>query len=405
MKWFTNSLRRLCVLVVGIVFFVAGTLKLMDPVGAGLVVESYFHFFHTGFLDFAAKPLGVVLALLEALLGAALIARMFRRPAAILTAGLTVFFTIITLILAIANPVMDCGCFGEAVHLSHFQTFVKNIVLLLLEAAAFLPVRVLSDKEEKAHPFAFAGGCTAIVLLTVYSLLFIPLRDFTPFRISSRLYESVAGIVGTAEEYESVFIYGKDGEERVFTLEELPDSTWTYLRTETELVSAPKEEYPMLVLTDADGQTCDSLAIGNTVMAVSVYRPDKMSVRRWTKVGEFLGNAAREGFTPLLLAASAPEQFSLPDGIPDDARQSLQFSLYFSDYKTLASLNRSNGGVTYFHDGTLNTKWSYRRCPDGRRLEKLAATHPTETELDASARSRQLFWGWYLAAFALLLLL
>lgn len=405
MKWFTNSLRRLCVLVVGIVFFVAGTLKLMDPVGAGLVVESYFHFFHTGFLDFAAKPLGVVLALLEALLGAALIARIFCRPAAILTAGLTVFFTIITLILAIANPVMDCGCFGEAVHLSHFQTFVKNIVLLLLEAAAFLPVRVLSDKEEKAHPFAFAGGCTAIVLLTVYSLLFIPLRDFTPFRISSRLYESVAGIAGTAEEYESVFIYGKDGEERVFTLEELPDSTWTYLRTETELVSAPKEEYPMLVLTDADGQTCDSLAIGNTVMAVSVYRPDKMSVRRWTKVGEFLGNAAREGFTPLLLAASAPEQFSLPDGIPDDARQSLQFSLYFSDYKTLASLNRSNGGVTYFHDGTLISKWSYRRCPDERRLEKLAATHPTETELDASARSRQLFWGWYLAAFALLLLL
>ena len=404
MNWFSSRLRRLCTLVVGIVFFVAGTLKLMDPVGAGLVVDEYFRFFHTGFLAFASKPLGVALALLETLLGAALITGIGRKTVAVVTGAMTVFFTVITLILAIANPVMDCGCFGEAIHLTHFQTFAKNVVLLLLEAAAFLPLRSF-PLVSKARPVAFGAAMLAAVSLLLYAMLYIPPRDFTPFRISSQLYEAVADVSGTGEAYESVFVYEKDGEERTFTLEDLPDSTWTYLRTETERISASEEEYPMLVLTDAEGQTCDSVAVGNTVMAVSVYRPDRMRIEGWTKVGEFLGDAAREGFTPLLLVASSPERFDLPDGIPGDARQPLLFSTYFSDYKTLVSLNRSNGGATFFHNGTLVSKWSLRRLPDDRKLEMLAATHPSETELDASARSRQRFWGFYLAAFALLLLL
>ena len=404
MNWLSNRLRRLCAFVTGTVFFVAGTLKLMDPVGAGLVVEEYFRFFHVGFLAFSSRVLGVALALTETLLGAALVTGVARRKTAVATGAVTVFFTILTLVLAIANPAMDCGCFGEAIHLSHFQTFAKNVGLLLLEAVAFLPLRTVAEVG-KPRPVAFGAGMSASVLLALYSLLFIPPRDFTPFRISSRLYESVAETVGTGEEYRSVFIYEKDGQERTFTLEDLPDSTWTYVRTETELLSPAEADYPILTLTDAKGDACDSLAVGNAVMIVSVYRPDRLSAARWTRTGEFLGAAAREGFTPLLLVASAPDRFSLPDGIPGDARQPLLFSTYFSDYKTLVSLNRSNGGATYFHDGTLISKWSARRLPGPRKIERLAEAYPAETELDASARSRQLFWGFYLAAFAMLLLL
>ena len=404
MNWFSSRLRRLCVLVTGIVFFVAGTLKLMDPVGAALVIEEYLRFFRIGFLVAASLPLGVALALAETLLGAALITGVCRKPAAVATGALTVFFTVVTLVLAIKNPPMDCGCFGEAVHLTHFQTFAKNIGLLLLEAAAFLPLRTY-PLVSKFRPVAFGLSVIAAGLLTAYSLLFLPLRDFTPFRISSRLYEAVAQVGGIGTEYASVFVYGKDGQERAFTLEDLPDSTWTYLRTETEVVSQSREEYPVLTLTDARGQTCDSLAAGNSVMIVSVYRPDRLSAAQWTETGKFLGNASREGFTPLLLTASSPGRFALPEGIPGDARQPLLFSTYFSDYKTLISLNRSNGGVTYFHDGTLTDKWSARRLPGPEKLEKISADLPAETELDASARSRQYFWGFYLATFAVLFLL
>ena len=404
MNWFSSRLRRLCTLVVGIVFFVAGTLKLMDPVGAGLVVDEYFRFFHVAGLAVISKPLAIVLALMEALLGAALITEIRRKLTAALTAAMTVFFTLLTLVLAIANPVMDCGCFGEAIHLSHLQTFLKNVVLLALEAVAFLPLKSL-PRIGGTRPVAFWAASLAVVALTAYSLLYIPLRDFTPFRISSRLYEAVADVDGTGEEYVSVFVYEKDGEERTFMLEDLPDSTWNYLRTETEAVSEARDTYPILALTDAEGRVRDSLAIGRTVMAVSVYRPDKMTAKQWTKAGKFLGDVSREGFTPLLLVASSPERFKLPDEVPGDARQPLLLSTYYSDYKTLASLNRSNGGATYFHDGTLIAKWSHNGLPGPERVEKLAAAYPAETELAASARSRQRFWGWYLAAFAMLLLL
>ena len=399
-------LRRLCTLVTGVLFFIAGTLKLMDPVGAGLVVDEYFRFFHVGFLAFSARFAGVALAMLETVLGAALITGLARRLTVFATMAMTAFFTVVTLILVIFNPVMDCGCFGEAIPLTHTQTFAKNILLILLEGAAFLPVRTLSEPEgTKVRPVAFGAAVTVSALMTLYALLYIPVRDFTPFRLSSRLYESVREEHGASEEYRSVFVYEKDGQEAEFDLASLPDSTWRYVRTETVLVSEADAVYPMLTMTDAEGQVCDSLAVGEAVMAVSVYRPDRMSAAAWTKAGECLGDAARAGFTPLLLVASTPERFVLPDGIPGDARQPLLFSAYFSDYKTLISMNRSNGGATYFHNGTLVAKWSRRGLPETRQLEELADLHPTETELETTARSRQYFWGFYLTSFAMLFLL
>ena len=112
-------IRKICSILIGIVFFIAGISKLMDPVGAGLVVGEYFKFFHLGFLNFASQGVGVTMALLETLMGAALITSVFRKLTAILSSVMTAFFTLLTLILLIFNPPMDCGCFGEVVELSH----------------------------------------------------------------------------------------------------------------------------------------------------------------------------------------------------------------------------------------------------------------------------------------------
>ena len=190
MKRSHYHLRRGCATLVGIVFFVAGVLKLMDPVGAGLVVDEYFKFFHTGFLAFAAKPVAVGLALLESLLGAALITGSYRKLTAWITWILTAVFTVVTLILWLANPAMDCGCFGEAIHLTHFQTFAKNVVLLLLECVAFIPLRRLG-RHRKYRVASFWLIAASLVGLTVYTWMYIPPVDFTPFDLSSRLYESV----------------------------------------------------------------------------------------------------------------------------------------------------------------------------------------------------------------------
>ena len=157
--------RRLCAAIVGIVLFVAGSLKLMDPVGAGLVVSEYFKFFHLGFLMPVSKAFGVVLALLEAAVGAALISGIWRKTVAWAAMCLTAFFTAVTLVILIGNPDMDCGCFGEAFHLTHVQTFVKNLILCGLCLAAFFPFKSIGEPRKRKYT-AFALVMAAVLALT-----------------------------------------------------------------------------------------------------------------------------------------------------------------------------------------------------------------------------------------------
>ena len=144
-----HRIRRTAAILTGLVLFFAGALKLMDPAGAGLVVVDYPSFFHLGFLTPLSKALGVAMAFIETAVGAALILGVWKKIVAIIASALIVFFTVITLILTIFNPPMDCGCFGEAIHLTHMQTLLKNLLLCALAALAFLPFRELGGNRTR----------------------------------------------------------------------------------------------------------------------------------------------------------------------------------------------------------------------------------------------------------------
>lgn len=180
------AFRRLFSIIVGAVFFVAGTLKLMDPVGAGLVVSEYFKFFGVPGLIGASKAVGVALALFETILGAAIVTGIWRRIVAWITLGTLGAFTILTFILYLKNPDMDCGCFGELIHLTHAQSLVKNLVMLVLWAAACFPLKLMQSPK-KVKYFTFGLSCIATVLFTVYSLFQIPLVNLTPYKAGARI--------------------------------------------------------------------------------------------------------------------------------------------------------------------------------------------------------------------------
>ena len=241
-------LRRIAALLAGFVFFAAGFLKLMDPVGAGLVVEEYFKFLHLAFLTPVSKVVAVGAALLETFVGAALITGVWKKVTALVTLALTAFFTLLTLVILIFNPPMDCGCFGQAVHLTHAQTFLKNIVLLALWALAFLPLSRL-EPAPKIKTVSFAIAVISVVVFTVLSLLGVPMADFTPFAPG----EDVSG---------------------------------------------------QLSLSDSGGEYCDSLALQGRVMVISEYNPE----RRPGDADRFLSDAAASGFRTLELAAAIPEE-------------------------------------------------------------------------------------------------
>ena len=122
-------MKRLCAFILGAVFLVGGLFKLMDPVGSALVMESYFNFLHIGFLRGLATFAALFFNLLECFVGICLISGIWVRVMRNVTLALLSLFTVLTLLLLIFNPDMDCGCFGEVVHMTHLQSFLKNIVL------------------------------------------------------------------------------------------------------------------------------------------------------------------------------------------------------------------------------------------------------------------------------------
>ena len=385
MKQFIEKLRRFCAFVTGFVFFISGILKILDPVGAGLVIKEYLEFLHIGFLGFAAKGLGTAFALTETIIGAALITGVWRKATAYAAMALQGFFTFLTLALVIFNPQMDCGCFGEAINLSHSQTFLKNIILLVLLLIYYIPAKHLGQTKRKKY-VSFGIVTISVLLFAVYSWAYMPLVEFTDFRTGT----SLKGNSGTAG-YEAVFVYEKDGEQEMFTLEDLPDSSWTFVSAQTIEKKNGAKQAANLSFYGQDSEYADSLATEGKVMIISVY-DTSLGSKKTRRMMSFVKNAENAGFKTLLLTTGPLE------GISNE-------NIYTSDYKTLITLNRSNGGLTYFHNGYLINKWSMRGYPDINALERISKEDITEGIIEKETQESLTFQAFLLYIFAIMLLL
>jgi len=350
-------IRRISAVLIGFVFFLAGVLKLMDPTGARLVVEEYLKFLHLYFLMGASGVIGSGMALLETLVGAALITGVWRKVAAI-TSGVMIFaFTVLTAILYIKNPRMDCGCFGEAIHLTHFQSLVKNLVLLAFWALAFIPFSKL-EITRKVKYVSFPIAAVSVCFFLAYSSVNIPLVDFTPFSPGAELM--------------------------------LPE----------DIIDPTDDRTPTLSISDAEGEYVDEKLVEGNLIVVSVFQPDKMKAEQWERVRQLMQDAAAEGFTPMILAAATPEMMESYGLTPE-----MVAFTYYADPKKLITLNRSNGGAAFIQDGMVVTKCHFRHLPDREYLSTLAAEDVTESLLSENNSDRIKLQAFLLYVFAVMLLL
>lgn len=392
MRYLILRLKRFCGFVTGFVFFIGGILKLMDPVGAGLVMGEYLDFLHMGFLGFSAKVLGTAFALAETVIGTALITGVWRKTTGIAAMAFQAFFTLLTLVLVIFNPEMDCGCFGEAIHLTHMETFLKNIVLSILLCAYFFPMKMLGHPQKRKY-VSFGIVTVSVTAFMIYSWMYIPLMNFTDYKPAAALKAGQTSSGSDGDMFEAVFVYEKDGNEQTFDLNHLPDSTWNFVRTETAAVSEQESDGLIdLSFYNESGEYLDELAVDGKVMVVSVY-DTKIGSHGWEEILGFMTDAEAAGFNTLLLVSgTAPE-----DQAPDN--------LYHADRKTLLAMNRSNGGVTYFSNGYLVRKWARRGAPDFEELLEIASEDETETIIYHDTKGSLGFQGFLLYVFAVMLLL
>lgn len=360
-------LRGICRFVFGLLFVLSGFLKAIDPIGSALKVKEYLGAFNMEFLDFFATPGAILLSTAEFLVGVAMLKGLRINLFSKIALGFISVFTLLTLFVYLYDPVSDCGCFGQAIHLTNGETFVKNLVLLAAALVVFFQRDKYAPIAKPNAEWYYLAGYTALILgLQIYSLRNMPLIDFGLYKPGT----DIAATQSSNQErvYETIFIYEKDGQQENFTLDNLPDSTWNYLDTQTTLVSgAPEDSSTELSFMDSNGNGVgdEILQQEGPVFVVSIYNAGKLRSKAIEGIMQLADTLFRHNLKLYIVSASPVEETEALLG--EYLNMGLNFELLYADYKAVISFNRSNGGLTYIDSGVVVDKWPRRDYP----LEKL----------------------------------
>ncbi len=255
-----KTLTQIGRILTGLLFVFSGFAKGIDPMGTAFKLEDYFTAFGAGFLENLALPLAITLCLVEFVTGMMLLTGSFVRLASWMAALFMALFTPLTLALAIFNPVSDCGCFGDAILLTNWQTFLKNIAITLLVVFVFIRrddlTGTLSARSGLIATLAFGF---LFLLFMRYNLAYLPVIDFRPYKVGTNLPEAMSVPPDAeADRYDVRFIYEKAGDKKEFTLNDYPadDTTWKFVDQKSVLISRGYVP-PIHDFTLVDGQGVD----------------------------------------------------------------------------------------------------------------------------------------------------
>jgi len=354
-------LRTITSVIIGLVFIFSGVVKAVDPLGFAYKIHDYFHAFNLGFLNSLSLVLVIFMCTAEFISGFSLLTGLRQKTGLIGVTILLAIFTPLTFVLALTNPVSDCGCFGDAIHLTNWQTFGKNIFLV------FLLIIVLSDRNQIS---SLLGKTTewiiiaiAIVLFVLFSLVnlrYLPVIDFLPYKTGVKIAEKMIIPDGVpADEYRTTFIYEKNGVKKEFSLNNYPasDSTWKFVDQKSVLIkSGYKPPIHDFVITLPEGVDLTQEILkynGYTVLMISKKLGE--AGKKQLLDGFQLGNYCRtNGINFFVVTSSGTEEV-----------KSYENGLTFctADETTLKTMIRANPGYILLKDGTIIGKWSWANVP------------------------------------------
>jgi uncharacterized membrane protein YphA (DoxX/SURF4 family) len=357
-----KTVRIISRIIVGLVFIFSGFVKAIDPLGSTYKFQDYFEAFHLDFLNGLAFPLAIILSTLELVIGLNLLIGIRIRLTSWLLLFFMSFFTILMFILAIYNPVTDCGCFGDAIILTNWQTFSKNIILLVPALIVFL------QRNQYKDPYtAFTGWKLALsfallgILLSVYCYHNLPLMDFRPYSTGTHIPDKMAVPAGMpVDEYETFLVYEKDGVPKEYTAENYPwqDSTWKWVETRQKLVKKGyKPPIYDFMITSPDGNdiTGDILQDTAYTFLIVAYDLKKADRGAFKVLNEYAAKGLAKGFRYYLLTSS-------PEAEIVSFRNSMNppYAICSADEITLKTIIRANPGIVLLRHGTILGNWHYR---------------------------------------------
>lgn len=354
-----------CRLLLAATFILSGFVKAVDPWGTAYKIADYLLAMHLGGLmpETGCVLLSVLLSALEFSTGLFLLFAIRRKLASRTALALMMVMTPLTLWLAVANPVSDCGCFGDALVLSNWQTFWKNVVLLL--AAAVVAVRPKDMFRFVSEPNQWIViNYTILFILAVsgWSLYDLPLFDFRPYHVGANIREGMETPEGAPQpQFETTFVMEKNGVQREFDVDHYPDSTWTFVDSRTVQVSEgyipPIHDFS-LTTEEGDDITDEVLANQGYVFLLVSPHLETADDSRLDLINELYEYCDEQSYAFYGLTASSQKGIDLWR-----YKTGAEYPFCTADETTLKTIIRSNPGLVLLKDGTVIRKWSSNNLP------------------------------------------
>ena len=352
-------------LLLAFVFIFSGFVKAVDPWGTAIKLGEYFHAFGMDWLDWSKYIVSVILSAGEMLLGFALLFRLKEKLASLLVMIVMIFFTILTLILAIWEPVADCGCFGDAIKLTNWQTFYKNLVLLPCSIVLWMGVRH-GYVASKVHPMVEGSMIVMFSLFTVgigvYALRHLPVIDFLPFKEGIHI-PSVINPENTGTT-DAILIYRdkNSGEEHEFTLDdtEWQDTLrWEFVDTRIiEHDNVKKNVAEFSIFTSQENLTSAILNNQREQFIITLTDPALLSDKCRKNLLNLVTYAHAHDYSVMCVT---PVQFD-SDGLA--LSEDVKIPVYNMDATAQKSFIRAHEGVVLLNEGVIMAKWNCRDIPD-----------------------------------------
>jgi uncharacterized membrane protein YphA (DoxX/SURF4 family) len=347
-------------------FIFSGFVKALDPKGTGYKLDAYVG--KLGLSNFISDDVtlaaGVVLASMEFLLGIYLLFGIRRRFTTSMLLVVMLFFTPFTLYLALANPVHDCGCFGDAIILTNWQTFWKNLILLAFALLTFYRSGKMFRLVPPSVHWAYSlFSMIYIVAICLFSIHYLPLIDMRPYKVSVNIRKAMEIPAGAKEPvYDNVFVMEKNGVKKEFNMKNYPDSTWTYVSGKSVLKE--KGYVPPITdfnIVDTTGNDITAQILNDTTLTFVLVSPhlEDADTGVTDELNVVHDYCMDHNYKMIGLTASGD------DAIAKWRYQTgAVYPIYFMDEVVLKTIVRSNPGLLLLRQGTILNKWSCNNLPE-----------------------------------------
>ncbi|MBF1535978.1 MAG: triose-phosphate isomerase [Prevotella salivae] len=364
---------NLCRIIVAVTFIFSGFVKAIDPIGTQYKLQDYLGAIGmAGILpNWTLLAVAVFLAAIEFCIGIFLLFAIQRRLISKLTVAFMAFMTMVTVWIVVADPVKDCGCFGDALHLTNTETLIKNIVLLVCSLAIMYRPLAMFRFVSKSNQWIVTNYTIVFILVSSgLSLYYLPIFDFRPYHIGVNIPRGMEIPKGAKlPQFKTTFIMEKNGQRKEFTLDNYPDDSWKFIDSKTVQTS---EGYipPIHDFSITDNKT--GLDLTNSVLSHKGYT--------FLLIAPHLETADDSNFGDIDRLYEYAQSYDIPFYcLTASTTKAIkrwidltgaEYPFCITDEAVLKTIIRSNPGLLLLKDGTIINKWSHNNLPNEAKLSR-----------------------------------